>query len=128
MRTQVSAEGVALNIEPTFLLVGPLLETAALQILNGTFVPTTVEATIPAPMRTLQLVVDPRIRDASWYLAASPNQIDTLEYAYLDGAPTGGPALETREGWDVDGVEFRARMEFGAAAIDWRGLNRTSAA
>jgi hypothetical protein len=110
------------------LLVGPLLEVAALQILNGTFVPTTAEASIPAPMRTLQLVVDPRIADASWYLAASPNQIDTIEYAYLDGAPQGGPALETREGWNVDGLEFRPRMEFGVAPIDWRGLNRTSAA
>jgi Mu-like prophage major head subunit gpT len=127
MRTQRSAEGTALSIEPIFLVVGPALEVAALQILNGTFVPPTVEATIPAPMRTLQLVVDARIDDASWYLAASPNQIDTLEYAYLDGAPEGGPALESQPGWNVDGIQLKARMAFGAAAIDFRGLNKTPA-
>jgi hypothetical protein len=25
-------------------------------------------------------------------------------------------------GFDVDGVEVRARLDFGAKAIDWRGL------
>jgi hypothetical protein len=27
-------------------------------------------------------------------------------------------------GFDVDGIEIRARLDFGAKAIDWRGLYR----
>ena len=55
-----------------------------------------------------------------WFLVASPAAIDTIEYAYLEGQE--GVALETRMGFDVDGVEIRARLDFGAKAIDWRGL------
>jgi hypothetical protein len=40
----------------------------------------------------------------------------------LDGAAGGGPTLETREGWDIDGQEYKAREEFTATPIDWRGL------
>ena len=49
-------------------------------------------------------------------LVASPAAIDTIEYAQE------GVALETRMGFDVDGIEIRARLDFGAKAIDWRGL------
>ena len=33
-----------------------------------------------------------------------------------------GVFIETRMGFDVDGVEIKARLDFGAKAIDWRGL------
>jgi hypothetical protein len=51
-----------------------------------------------------------------------PPRVDTIEYDYLEGAPSGGPTLETREGWDIDGQEYKAREEFTATPIDWRGL------
>ena len=51
-----------------------------------------------------------------WYLAASPNQIDTIEYAYLEGQQ--GACIETHNGFDVDGVEIKCRLDFGAKAID----------
>ena len=111
-----------------FLVCGPLLETAALQFTNTTMVPTTPGAVIPPYFKTLTVVVDPRITDASWYLAASPAQIDTIEYAYLDGAPDGGPTVDSRTSWEVDGLEFKAREDFGAAAIEWRGLVKTPSA
>jgi hypothetical protein len=57
-----------------------------------------------------------------WYLAASPNAIDTLEYAYLEGAEPGGPTLEARDGFNIDGIEFKVPEDFAAVAIDWRGL------
>jgi hypothetical protein len=46
---------------------------------------------------------------------------DTLEYARLAGTDE-GPTLEARDGFDIDGVEFKAREDFAAAALDWRGL------
>jgi hypothetical protein len=30
--------------------------------------------------------------------------------------------LESRVGFDVDGVELKARLDFAAKAIDWRGF------
>jgi hypothetical protein len=47
------------------------------------------------------------------------------EYAYLEGAPEGGPTIDSQTSWDIDGLEFRAREDFGAAAIEWRGLVKT---
>ena len=55
----------------------------------------------------------------AWFVPG-PAAIDTIEYAYLERQE--GVALETRMGFDVDGVEVRARLDFGAKAIDWRGL------
>ena len=79
-------------------------------------------AIVPDAYKSLRLVVEPRITGLDWYLAADPAQVDTIEYAYLEGAPSGGPLLETREGWDIDGQEYKAREDFGVAAIDYRGL------
>ena len=52
-----------------------------------------------------------------WYMAASPSQIDTIEYCYLEGQD--GVFLETRQGFNVDGMEIKARLDFAAKAIDW---------
>ena len=39
------------------------------------------------------------------------------------GSHTGneGPQVESRSGWDVDGVEIRVILDFGAGFIDHRG-------
>jgi hypothetical protein len=36
--------------------------------------------------------------------------------------------IETRQGFEVDGVEIKARLDFAAAAIDYRGLQKNTAA
>ena len=71
----------------------------------------------------LQVVVEPRLDDSSetaWYLSAAPARIDTIEYAYLTGEE--GVYIETENGFDVDGVKIKARLDFGAGVIDHRGL------
>ena len=79
---------------------------------------------VPSSIRSLAVIAEPRLDPASgavpWFLVASPAAIDTIEYAYIEGQE--GVALETRMGFDVDGVEVRARLDFGAKAIDWRSL------
>ena len=122
MMNQKAPDGQFLSIIPRYLIVGPQQEMYAAQFL----VPVTIVGQqtdiTPRTFQNLELIVEPRITDVSWYLAASPAQVDTIEYAYLEGGPQGGPLLETREGWDIDGQEYKARMDFGAAPIDWRGL------
>ncbi|PQO21791.1 peptidase U35, partial [Rhodobacteraceae bacterium WD3A24] len=72
----------------------------------------------------MQVVEEPRLIPSSgndpWYLAADPNRIDTIEFAYLDGQQ--GVYTETRTGFEKDGVEIKARHDFTAKAIDHRGL------
>jgi hypothetical protein len=71
----------------------------------------------------LSVIAEPRFDAVSaeeWYLSADPADIDTLEYAYLDGED--GPFMESRIGFDVDGLEIKVRHDFAAKAIDWRGF------
>ena len=57
---------------------------------------------------------------------ADPAVLPVIEWAYLSGYE--GVQIETRAGFDVDGVEVKCRLDFGAKAIDWRGLFRNPGA
>ena len=118
-----------LNVRPAFLIVPASLELKAEQMVAQNLVPAATSSVVPQSIRTLAPISEPRLDAASetaWYLAASPNQIDTIEYAYLEGQQ--GAYIETRNGFDVDGVEIKCRLDFGAKAIDWRGLYKNPGA
>ena len=118
-----------LNVRPAYLIVPAALELKAEQLVAQNLVPAATASVVPQSIRTLTPISEPRLDAASataWYLAASPNQIDTIEYAYLEGQQ--GAYIETRNGFDVDGVEIKCRLDFGAKAIDWRGLYKNPGA
>ena len=120
MRKQTGINGSPINVAPSFLLVPPELETVAQQYTSTAYMPE-AGANINPFAGTLQVIADSRLTDAAdWYLIANPNQIDTVEYSYLEGNE--GVYLETRNGFEVDGVEIKARLDFAAKAIDWRGM------
>lgn len=123
MRNQTGVDGkTLLNISPTYIVGPTALETTIEQFL-GPIVPTQSSNVVPATMKKLVPITEPRLDAASasnWFLAADNAQIDTIELAYLEGAQ--GVYTETRMGFDVDGVEVKVRMDVGAKAIDWRGL------
>ena len=125
MSRQTGLDGkTLLNIRPAFLVVPSSLELAAEQLLAQNLSPGKPSDVVPTNLRSLTIVSEPRLEPASgavpWYLVASPAAIDTIEYAFLEGQE--GVFMETRMGFDVDGVEIKARLDFGAKAIDWRGL------
>lgn len=128
MRTQRGLDGkTVIDVTPKFLVVPAALENTALKYL-ASLRPTSVQDVNPFS-GALELVVDPRldaISDKAWYLAADPAVIDTIEYAYLEEAQ--GPVIETRVGFEVDGMEMKVRLDFGAGAIDHRGLYRNPGA
>jgi hypothetical protein len=118
-----------LNIRPAYLVVPASLELAAEQLIAQNLVPAKTGDVVPQSIRTLTPISEPRLDAVSltaWYLAASPAQIDTVEFAYLEGQQ--GAYIETRNGFDVDGVEIKCRLDFGAKAIDWRGLYKNAGA
>jgi hypothetical protein len=118
LRTQKGIEDRTIRVTPKNLLVPPTLETTAEKWL-ATIAPATASDVNPFS-GSLSLVVEPRLSSATrWYVTADPGEIDGLEFAYLSGAE--GPQVESRSGWDVDGVEIRVILDFGAGFIDHRG-------
>lgn len=109
-----------LNITPTFLIVGPELELQAYQLTSSAYTPVTNGTINPNYNTQLIVIVEPRITDKSWYLSARPGMIDTIEYGFLQGE--GELFTERRTGFDVDGLEIKARMVFGAKAVDFKGF------
>jgi phage major head subunit gpT-like protein len=128
MRVQKGLASEELNLMPAFLIVPAALEQLAYQLTSSNFVPaqpSNVNEFRTGGRTALEPIVEP-VLDASsaatWYAAASNSQVDTVEFAYLDGGE--GPVIETEVGFDVDGVSFKCREDFAAKALDWRGLYR----
>ncbi|MBA3911193.1 MAG: peptidase U35 [Rhodobacter sp.] len=118
LRTQKGIDGRIIRVTPKNLLVPPALETVAEKWL-ATIAPATAADVNPFS-GAMSLVVEPRLSSATrWYVTADPSEIDGLEFAYLSGNE--GPQVESRSGWDVDGVEIRVILDFGAGFIDHRG-------
>lgn len=57
-----------------------------------------------------------------WYLAAQKGR--TVRVYFLNGVQA--PYLESRDGWNRDGVEWKVRIDAAAAAVDYRGLFRNA--
>lgn len=126
MRLQKDASGDSLNIAPAFVIVPAALESDAIQVLHSTSLPgAEYNSGIVNPVNQMgELIVESRLDEANplyWYVAAEQGS-DTIEVAYLDGVDT--PYLEQQEGWTVDGVSFKVRIDAGVAPLDYRGLAR----
>ncbi len=129
LRQQKGLNGRFINIMPKFLIVPSAQETSAQQFVTVTNIVYTKNPDVNPFAGTLQVLAEPRLDGNSttaWYLSGDPGQIDTIEYAYLEGQE--GVYLESRIGFDVDGLELKARLDFAAKAIDWRGFYKNPGA
>ena len=115
-----------INVQPSYLLVGPDKELVANQFTSSQFVANDSSTINPKFNTSLDVIVEPRVLGNQWYLSASPGQVDTIEYAFLDGE--GELFTEQKQGFDVDGVKIKARMVFATKAIDWRGFYKNAGA
>lgn len=127
---QTDIDATAIDVSPEFIIVPPGQRAVeARKLLTATTPSTTGDVNTFA--NRLQVVEERRLmpsagNQAPWFLAASTGLIDTIEYAYLDGQQ--GVFTESRNGFEVDGVEIKARLDFAASAIDWRGLYKNAGA
>lgn len=73
------------------------------------------------------MLVDRRIPGNTWFLFADPDQVPVIERATLTGQ---GDSVftESRVGFDIDGVETKARVDIGAGVIDFRGAYKNPGA
>jgi len=119
MYAQTNLEGTPINVKPRFLVHGGQNMVAAKKVLSNDM-SATKSTDVNVFKGEFVPVLDPHITDKKWFLISDPAFCDTIEYAYLDGEE--GIFTEMRNGFEVDGVEIKARLVFGAKAIDWRGL------
>jgi ATP-dependent protease ClpP protease subunit len=73
-----------------------------------------------------QVVDTARITGNTWYLFADPADAPVLEVAFLDGVQE--PYLEMENGFDVDGARYKVRLDYGVAALDYRGAYKNAGA
>ena len=120
MRRQKGLGGMLIDVTPRYLLVPPELETEGEKLIAEITATTTDDVN---PFSKLSLLVEPRLTDAEqFYIVADPASVDGLEFAYLEGAP--GPQTETRAGFEIDGVQTKVRLDFGAGWMDHRSWYR----
>lgn len=65
------------------------------------------------------IVDTPRLSGTRRYLFADASEAPVLEVAFLDGKQE--PEIELEKGFDVDGARYKVRLDYGTAAIDYRG-------
>lgn len=121
MGKQVGPKGKAkLGLRLRFVLVPLEEELAAQQVLASITAATTSDA-VPESYRQHVVIADQRLSDPkAWYGVADPRQIDTIQYAYLQGYE--GVSSEMRIDFNTDGIQMKARHIFGAKALDWRAF------
>ena len=145
LQSQTDASG---NIIPyagrVFLVVPPILERTARQLLNATF---TLDATQNVQLanlvnNTCELIVDPFLPSVdttqgstAWYLFCDPAIRPALRYGFLSGydqpeifvKAAEAQALFTGEEdpfagtWLSDDIEFKLRFTWGVDTADYRG-------
>lgn len=127
LRKQTGLDGEKLNLTPTYLIVTPEKQTLAEQLMSSAYNPTT-QTNNNVLAGKFGIIVEDRLSDiaeTNWLMAADPAQIDMLRFGYLSGE---GLYTETRNGFEVDGMEMKVRLDFGASARDYRGFYRNPGA
>lgn len=117
----VNSHGEPLEIEPEFMLLPTSLYTRAKQVLGSASVDgadansgiiNPIRDIVPALKSARLQVADPK----SWYLINK----EAIEVSYLDGIDT--PYIEQQNGFTVDGVSTKVRIDAGVNVIDYRGI------
>jgi ATP-dependent protease ClpP protease subunit len=130
MGTQKGLDGVTvLNIEPRYLIVPKAKEGTARSLMIPTG-PNVKASDQNIWAGRLEIVADGNLDASStavWYGAADPNILPGIEYAYLTGAE--GPQFIRQENANgVLGTTFYCYLHFGAKALDWRPLYKSTGA
>ena len=119
MRDQTATDGTSINVALKHIVCGTATETAWDQLINGIVMPTAFATGMTPNLRATMVHVEPLVSGEDWYAFADYNQCDTFEFAYLAGKD--GPRVETRNGFDVEGIEIKCVLDFGVGCIDQRG-------
>lgn len=130
LRKQTGMASEILNLTPRYIIVPAALEQTAYQFTSANYTPSTpgsVNEFRAGGATAVEPIVEALLDSTSaahWYMAADSSQVDTVEYCYLEGAE--GVYVEQMVDFDTDGIKVKARLDFAAKVIDWRGLVRSN--
>lgn len=129
---QTDASGNLIAISPKYMLVPPAIYVTAAKWMNSTAKPGGTNDEINVFNGMFELIEVPWLgtlpggSNTAWYLAADPNLLSTIEVAFLNGQDT--PTVESQTGFEIDGVKFKVRLDFGVGVMDYRGLFKNAGA
>ncbi|WP_342106304.1 ClpP-like prohead protease/major capsid protein fusion protein [Methylobacterium sp. SI9] len=112
--------GTGVGIRPKFILTSPELFDITTTVLKAEYLTSDAGLQPNYVQNAATPIWDGRISAGPWFLAADPAVTDTIEVDYLDGVEE--PFMDEKQGWSVDGVEYKVRIDAGVKALHWRGL------
>lgn len=118
--------GRPLSLEGRYLAVPTALESAALALFSRSVVPAATGMANPY-RSTVEIVAEPLLDAVSataFYMFAEPTRVDTVAWGYLSGED--GPAVTSATDFDTDGVKIKCMHNFGAKAVDFRGMAKSA--
>ena len=119
MMKQKDIAGQIIRMVPRYLIVSPENEMMAKKLVTATTPVKFEDVNVFAG--AFDVIVEPRLTDPkAWYLMADPYAVDSLYYAYLEGNE--GLRVDSTEEFKTDSMDYAVRGDFGAAAIDYRGI------
>ncbi|MGP2492291.1 prohead protease/major capsid protein fusion protein [Mesorhizobium sp. PUT5] len=124
LRAQTSLDGLPLNLQPAYLVVGPDLEVAARTLLTA--IAATKTSDVNPWANFAELVVDANLGATEHYLFTSPGAAPTVVYGYVAGSE--GPQVRTERDFDTQAVKVAAGLDFAVGAIDFRGAVKNAGA
>lgn len=131
MRRQKGMKGERIDVTPAFVLTPTEMETDAEILLRSAALPNAdMSSGVHNPWAgKLTPIADPRLDDDSttaWYLMAHPNQVPTIEVAYLEGVEQ--PYVEETVDFNSDALKIKVRHDFGAGVVDHIGIYKNAGA
>lgn len=124
LRGQSSLDGLPLNLQPAYLIVGPSLEVQARTLLAA--IHATKSSDVNPWTNFAELIVDANLNATEHYVLASPSAAPTVVYGYVGGAE--GPQIRTERDFDTQAIKVAASLDFATGAIDWRGATKNAGA
>ena len=112
----------SLNIEGKILLLNTAFSFEATKLIGSTTLAGETNSGVINPYATLglRIIHSSNIPENKWYLLADPFTNSVIETAFLNGMAS--PVIEQSEKWSNDQLRFKCRIEYGVAALDYRGF------
>ena len=123
MNAQETENGLKLGIEPQFVIFNEDNRQEVEELLRppNPFQTATIgNALTENYAGSLTAVWEPEVTGDNVFFIASSDVIDTLEFGWLSG--TNGPTIEQEPTFVNDSISYKVRDEFGAGAVDRRGM------
>lgn len=118
-----------LDLAPSIWL-GPKALGSTARVINGsTFDPDAsnkLQRNNPVASLFTDIIDTANMTGTPWHMFADPTQCPVIEVAFLDGMQE--PFLELQNGFEVDGAQYKVRLDFGIAAVDYKGAFRNHGA